>query len=333
MRFASVLSCAAAFFLLALPLRAAEPRQITNSLGMPLVLIPEGEFQMGAEEDPSDTLNAFPYAPRDWIEGETPRHRVRITKAFYMGAYETRLKDFLKFYHAANYKTEAERDGKPSLGYDASGKLIESTSFRAWQPGWEQTQDHPVNYVSWNDAVAFCKWLSQKEGKKYRLPTEAEWEYACRAGTTTRYGCGNNPEELTRIANVADQDTKSRWPNAVVATFKDGKKTDTTIPFPYLSRRDGYIFTAPVGKFRPNAVGLYDKHGNVREWCQDWYDANYYAKSPVDDPQGPSAGSSRVLRGGGWDNTPVSDRSADRSGARPAARDYSVGFRVVCERE
>ena len=160
MRFPSLPGYIAVLFLFVLPSRAAHAEQITNSLGMPLVLIPAGEFQMGAEEDPSDTLNAFPYAPRDWIKGETPRHRVRITKAFYMGAYETRLKDFLKFYHAANYKTEAERDGKPSWGYDAAGKVIESTSFRAWQPGWEQTPDHPVNYVSWNDAVAFCNWLS-----------------------------------------------------------------------------------------------------------------------------------------------------------------------------
>jgi hypothetical protein len=128
--------------------RAASAQEIKNSLRMPFVLIPAGEFQMGADEDPRDTLKAFPYAP----------------------------------------------------------------------PDWEQTEDHPVNYVSWNDAVAFCQWLSQKEEKSYRLPTEAEWEYACRAGMRTRYSCGNDPQELTRVANVADQDTKSRWPDAVVRT-------------------------------------------------------------------------------------------------------------------
>ena len=320
-----VLSCAAVLFLVTAPVEAAEPETIINSIGMKLVLIPAGEFQMGAEEDPTDTLNAFPYAQREWLEGETPRHRVRITKAFYMGAYETTLKEFLKFYHAANYKIEAERDRKPSWGYDASGKFIESPNFRPWQPGWEQTQDHPVNYVTWNDAVAFCKWLSQQDGKKYRLPTEAEWEYACRAGTTTRYWCGNDPEELVRVGNVADEDWK-KWKEA-----KRGGAVSN--PDGYLPRRDGYVFTAPVGKFRPNAFGLYDVHGNVGEWCQDWYADDYYAKSPVDDPQGPTAGSSRVLRGGGWDIAPVNDRSARRNAGRPTYRRHDIGFRVVRERE
>ena len=329
-----VLACAAVFCLVHSPAHAEQFETITNSLGMKLVLIPAGEFQMGAEEDPTDTLNAFPYAPRKWLEGETPRHRVRITRAFYMGQHETRLKDFLKFYHGAGYELEAERDGKPSWGYNSAGKLIESANFRPWQPGWEQTQDHPVNYVTWNDAVAFCKWLSQKEGKKYRLPTETEWEYACRAGTTTRYWCGNDPEELVRIANVADQDAKGRFPNNVISDFnKTGIKKNTKAPFPYLAARDGYVFTAPVGKFRPNSFGLYDMHGNVWEWCQDWYADDYYGKSPVENPQGPAAGTTRVLRGGGWSSAPVGNRSAYRSAEPPTHRDFPVGFRVVRERE
>jgi formylglycine-generating enzyme required for sulfatase activity len=337
MNFARLLSTVV-LILMPVSLRAAGPETTTNSLGMTLVLIPAGEFQMGAEEDPTDTLKAFPYANPKWLEGETPRHRVRITKPFYMSIYETRLKDFLKFYHGANYRMEAERDGRPDFGFSAQGVMFQSPNFRPWAPGWEQTQEHPVNNVSWNDAAAFCKWLSQKEGKKYRLPTEAEWEYACRAGTTTRYWCGNDPEDLPRVANVADQDKKNWYAaqsaNNLVATFdKEGKKTDTRIPFPYVSRRDGYIFTAPVGQFRPNAFGLCDMHGNVDEWCQDWTDKDYYANSPVDDPQGLPEGSYRAMRGGAFNSTPVRNRSAYREDYSPTLRSFHVGFRVVCERE
>ena len=128
--------------------------------------------------------------------------------------------------------------------------------------------------VSWNDAVAFCKWLSKKEGKTYRLPTEAEWEYACRAGTTTRYYSGDDPETLAKVGNVADAALKAKFP--------DWKYT--------IKANDGYVFTAPVGKFKPNAFGLYDMHGNAWQWCADWYGADYYATSPLDDPTGPDSG-------------------------------------------
>jgi formylglycine-generating enzyme required for sulfatase activity len=313
---------------------AQQSEVIKNSLGMKLVLVPAGEFMMGAEEDRSDTLNFFPYCDPQWLDGELPRHRVRITKPFYMGQHEVTLGQYLTFYHDAKYKLDIERDGKPSWGYDKDGKtLIESNRFRPWAPGWQIGMDHPVLYVSWNDTVAFCKWLSKKEGKTYRLPTEAEWEYACRAGSNSRYSFGNNPEELVRYGNVADQDRKAILGNAVIAKFDEkGKKTDTTIPIPFLSRHDGYAWSAPVGKFQPNAFGLYDMHGNVGEWCSDWYDEYYYGKSPVDDPQGASAGSSRVLRGGGFDYAPVNLRCANRDYGDPSDRIYYSGFRVVCER-
>ncbi len=105
--------------------------------------------------------------------------------------------------------------------------------------------------VSWNDAVAFCKWLSKKEGNTYRLPTEAEWEYACRAGTTTRYYSGDDPETLAKVGNVADATAKAKFP--------DWKYT--------IKASDGYVFTSPVGSFQPNAFGLYDMHGNAWQWC------------------------------------------------------------------
>ncbi len=118
--------------------------------------------------------------------------------------------------------------------------------------------------VSWNDAVAFCKWLSKKEGNTYRLPTEAEWEYACRAGTTTRYYSGDDPETLAKVGNVADATAKAKFP--------DWKYT--------IKASDGYVFTSPVGSFQPNAFGLYDMHGNAWQWCADWYARNTTPSPP-----------------------------------------------------
>ncbi|MEI8376521.1 MAG: SUMF1/EgtB/PvdO family nonheme iron enzyme, partial [Planctomycetota bacterium] len=178
--------------------------------------------------------------------------------------------------------------------------------------GFEQTDEHPVVNVSWNDAVAFCEWLSKKEKKTYRLPTEAEWEYACRAGTTTRYSSGDDPETLAKVGNVADATAKAQFPD-LTWTIKAS---------------DGYVFTSPVGSFQPNAFGLYDMHGNAWQWCADWYGEDYYAKSPADDPSGPTTGSGRVLRGGGWYGRAGSCRSAHRDRITPEIRSNSLGFRV-----
>ena len=139
--------------------------------------------------------------------------------------------------------------------------------------GFAQTDLHPVVCVSWNDAVAFCDWLSRKEGKTYRLPTEAEWEYACRAGTTTRYWCGDDPEGLARAANVPDASAKSLFP---------AWKT--------IGASDGCVFTAPVGSYRPNPFGLYDMHGNAWQWCSDWAYSRYYEISPPADSAGARVG-------------------------------------------
>jgi formylglycine-generating enzyme required for sulfatase activity len=210
-----------------------------------------------------------------------------------------------------------------------------SNRFRPWSPGWKIEMDHPAVFVSWNDATAFCKWLSDKEGKTYRLPTEAEWEYACRSGSSSRYSFGDDPQQLVRHGNAADQTRKLQCPgcNVLIATFNaSGKKTDNKIPFPFLAGSDGFAWTAPVGKFQTNAFGLCDMHGNAWEWCSDWYDEHYYEKSPVDDPTGPTSGEKRTCRGGGYYPTPVFLRCASRGSDSQSFRDCCNGFRVVRER-
>lgn len=178
--------------------------------------------------------------------------------------------------------------------------------------GFPQGDDHPVVNVSHNDALAFCAWLSRKEGQTYRLPTEAEWEYACRAGTTTRYDHGDDPEGLSEVGNVEDATAKSKFSSFVT-----------------IAGRDGYVFTAPVGKYKANGFGLYDMHGNVWEWCADWYDENYYEASPVDDPTGPTGGSYRVIRGGSWINVASHCQAAYRRRRVPSYRNYDLGFRLA----
>jgi formylglycine-generating enzyme required for sulfatase activity len=173
---------------------------------------------------------------------------------------------------------------------------------------------HPVEKVSWHDVQQFLQRLNGNAGKTmYRLPTEAEWEYAARAGTTTSRFWGDDPDDACQYANVHDQTSKQ------VNTFEwEVHHCD-----------DGYAVTAPVGSFHPNAFGLYDMSGNVWEWCQDWYSSEYYAKSSGENSQGPSSGKSRVLRGGSWYDNPHSCRSASRNWGHPGNRYYSRGFRVV----
>jgi formylglycine-generating enzyme required for sulfatase activity len=309
----------------------AKGTAITNSIGMKLVLVPAGEFQMGADESQASTFKAFPYTAAAWLEGERPRHRVRITRPFYMGACEVTVEQFLKFYDAAGRTMGEVKDIPTGWGYDPDQPDRARRQVLPWAPGWERIDDHPIALVSWNDADAFCQWLSRQEGKTYRLPTEAEWEYACRAGTSTRFWCGNDPDELSRIANVPDREMKNLWPGSWTLEIRDGKQTQNRIPFPFVDGTDGYALSAPVGNYPPNSFGLCDMHGNVGEWCRDWYDANYYAQSPVDDPPGPATGSQRVLRGGGWRSYPLQARSAYRSGIAATYRDNQLGFRVVCE--
>ena len=199
---------------------------IANSIGMRLVKVPAGAFMMGNHEASEEMPKSFPQyeAERFQLDDEYPVHKVRITRPFYMGAYAVTVGEFRKFVEATHYATDAERNddissppgsdskrsGYGGYGYNReTGKLDDQRNPKVnWRKvGFPQTEKHPVTNVSWNDAVAFCKWLSGKEQKVYRLPTEAEWEYACRAGSTTRFFSGDDPELLVTIANSYDQST------------------------------------------------------------------------------------------------------------------------------
>jgi formylglycine-generating enzyme required for sulfatase activity len=198
-------------------------------------------------------------------------HTVRISKDFYMGCTEV---------------TQAQ------------WKTVMGTT-----PSYFSGDDLPVEKVNWEDAVEFCRKLSQKEGKRYRLPTEAEWEYACRAGTTTAFNWGTDSIG-TKQSNYNGDTAYNKGPIGV-----DRDKT------------------TPVRSFKPNDWGLYDMHGNVWEWCSDWY-ADYPAGT-VTDPTGPLSGTTRVLRGGSWYNNPRRLRSASRvNDANPGLRMSYIGFRV-----
>jgi formylglycine-generating enzyme required for sulfatase activity len=253
----------------------------TNSIGMKMALIPPGEFMMGSPADEKDRLP---------VEG--PQHRVRITRPFYLAIHDVTVRQFGMFVADARYKTEAERDGQGGYGYDG-GQWRQKSEFNWRNTGFTQTGEHPVVNVSWNDAAAFCKWLSQKEGKTFCLPTEAQWEYACRAGTTTKYSFGDDESELKEYA----------W---------------------YASNGGGR--THAVGARKSNAWGLYDMHGNVWQWCDDWFGS--YVASAVVDPTGPASGSDRVARGGCWRYVAGGCRSAGRAYSAPGDRFSDLGFRV-----
>lgn len=284
---------------------------VTNSIGMQLIRIPIGEFWMGSPASESGR----------W-EGEH-RHRVGITKSFYMGIHEVTVGQFQQFVNATTYRTAAQNERKGGFGFDLSRSPVRGRYDRLFNwtsTGYEQTQQHPVANLTWDDANAFLEWLSREESVRYRLPTEAEWEYACRAGTDATFQNGSSSDEITSIANVADLSLKT----AGVDVNKDPG-------FTFAATDDGHVFTAPVGSFPKNAFGLYDMTGNVCEWCSDWFQENYYLESPAVDPQGPDKGVFRVLRGSGWQGSARHSRCANRARFEPDFRADFLGLRVVRE--
>jgi sulfatase modifying factor 1 len=203
------------------------------------------------------------------------QHTVTISKAFYIQTTEVTQRQWKAVMGTEPWKGES--CGKEGPNYAAT-------------------------YVSWDDAVAYCQELSEKEGKTYRLPTEAEWEYACRAGTATRWSFGNDEKVLGDYAWY-DENT---WDN-------------------------GERYAHQVGLKKPNVFGLFDMHGNVDAWCNDYWGEQYDKQSPEKDPPGPASGSFRVLRGGSWLSNSLSTRTANRYWGVAVDRGYDHGFRVVRE--
>ena len=258
-----------------------------------MVLVRGGTFQMGSTEGTD----------------EQPVHSVTVSD-FYMGKYEVTNAEFVKFLNAKGNQTEGDKtwidlDGKWE---DEKCRIFQSGSSFKVESGYE---NYPVLYVSWYGATAYCQWL----GSQYRLPTEAEWEYAAGNGSRhTKYSWGNGDPSGKKGGNVSDKTAKAKF--SYFSAFEN--------------YTDGYIYTAPVGEFDANDFGLFDMSGNVWEWCSDWYDAEYYKNSPSKDPKGPtSAKEVRVLRGGSWDAYPEYCRVANRNRNNPYYRYYNIGFRVV----
>ncbi len=278
---------------------SAVPAEVTNGIGMKLKLIKPGKFTMGSPKEEEGRY-----------DNEGPPCKVEINKAFYMGAYPVKGQ-FAAFVKDDDYQTDAEKDGQGGQGLNLATAQWEQKPEYTWRhPGFPQGDDHPVVVVSWNDAMAFCAWLSRKEGMTYELK-EAEWEYACRAGTTTRFWCGDTDASLQRNANVADAALKAKCPGASWA----------------VAWADEYAFTSPVGAFKPNLWGLYDMGGDVNQWCADGYGP--YDGRFIKDPKTKESVNRRVLRGGSWKHEPRGRRSAFRDGGDAALAGVALGFRVV----
>ncbi len=266
------------------PKRSEPPvKEMTNSIGMKLVYIPPGKFVMGSPRSEQEQSKKDSRG-RDWAAQEI-QHEVAITKGFYMSVYSVTQEQYEKV------------TGKNPSWFSSTGGGKDDVA------GLD-TRRFPVETVSWNDAAEFCRKLSQREGKTYRLPTEAEWEYACRAGTKTAFSFGD----------TISTDQANYNGNAIFGNGRKGIYRERPLP---------------VGSFPANAFGLYDMHGNVNQWCQDWYDFNYYRKSARNDPLNETASEMRVLRSGSWGSYPGICRSANRSGSTPDYRNRTIGFRVV----
>ncbi len=280
-----------------------------DGISLDIVYIPTGMFQMGQSESEKQWLIKS-YGTdfyNKWFSDENPRHPARIT-GFWMGKFEVTVGQFRQFTAKTGYVTTAEENGT-GWGYNPiSGNWGEQKGMNWRNPGFKQTDLCPVTIVSLTDALEFCQWISKLSGYRFTLPTEAQWEYACRAGTETVYFWGNNPKQGKLYLNKAESRASSR------------KNFDF---------KDGYWYTAPVGEFKPNQWGLFDMHGNVWEWCRDGWHADYRNAPPDGSCWENEDSASHVIRGGGWSDQIENCRSAFRIESKMDARDHTLGFRIV----
>jgi formylglycine-generating enzyme len=263
-----------------------------------LVKVPAGDFLMGSP------------LQEKWREGdEGPQHRVRLATAVAVATNKVTRGQYAAFAAATQ-----RSDGDGCWVWDTRRGLWAKDATRNWRnPGFEQSDLHPVVCVSWDDAKAYSEWLSQKAGKRFRLLSEAEREFVSRAGSTASRPWGEDVEAACRYANVADQTAAAKVQRIAA----------------WIECWDGYAFTSPVGSFEANSLGLYDTMGNAWEWVEDCYHDSY-AGAPTDGSAWTSGScAERVFRGGSWDNYPRNTRSAFRYRGAPGTRSSSLGFRVA----
>jgi formylglycine-generating enzyme required for sulfatase activity len=265
-----------------------------------MVVVPAGEVLMGSSR--ADIDNGLAAA------NEGPQHKVVIKQPLAIGRFEVTRDQFAEFVNGSGYKP-----GDHCFTFEQN--IPQDRANRSFlNPGYVQEGNHPAVCVSWADAKAYVAWLSQTTGKSYRLLSEAEFEYAARAGSKSRFGPGNDPDEICKFANGADQAAKNA-----------GLPGD----IPYMSCSDGYPFTAPVGSLAPNAFGLYDLIGNVWEWTEDCYYRDYATARADSAAHLNATCSTRAVRGGDWFSTEASLRPAVRAEANADARHDDIGFRVA----
>jgi formylglycine-generating enzyme required for sulfatase activity len=263
-----------------------------------MVVVPAGAFAMGSPNNEK---------ARDDSEG--PQHKVTIARSFALGKFEVTVDQF------AAFVTETGHDTGSTCDIWLDGKWAERSGYSWRSPGFSQSGSHPAACLSWDDAKAYLAWLSRKTGQAYRLPTEAEWEYAARGGTKTRFHFGNQEKDYCQHGNGADQKARNDVPGAT--------------SWKVLPCSDGHAYTAPVGSFTANAFGLHDTHGNVFEWTEDCWHGNYKG-APSDGSAWTSGDCNiRVQRGGAWGYPPDYLRVAVRGSQTHGHRYINAGLRAA----
>ncbi len=296
----------------------------TNHVGMRFVLLPPGEFLMGCPPELLDQSMAWadrvrqlqPGTERQRIrEEECPQHPVILTKPYELSVTEVTIGQFRRFVDARRYVTETERFGGGNSAL-SDEKDQGKRKFLWHTPGYKITENSPVTQITWNDCVAYCNWLSGNEGfalyyqvnpdgnfsvtpgaNGYRLPTEAEWEFACRGGATEHFSFGNDVSNLEEYA--------------------------------WYDKNADHLGAGQVASKKPNPFGLYDMHGNAWERCQDWHAVDWYKFSPIENPTGPVNGIRRIARGGAWHYFDLHCRCSYRNNYSPIGRTGNIGFRVA----